>query len=394
MAKKNPATVTDFKQFQKEYRSIARIKANERKEAIGLLTPQLIREYAKGGKKAGTNLILFDRSGREHVYSPADINQFAGALKKSQKKYQSKKQGAPIAQLLGKSLAARKVSAGRIGRSTLYSTKGNLFYFRVPSDPGTRSRETHYSVIIRLDNWGDYLHSTDAYKIAVRAVIAGNVSYECSCPNHQYQYRYLATVNNCAIKPEEKDFPKITNPGLEGSCCKHVIKTLHTILKSPSVHLLLEKQMKAQSQAVGFSGDQEKFLKRADLEVAKKVKPNRVSNDEIDRAYREHKAAIKAFAKKKRDPATRQKVKDIKKNNIEMRAENRALKAKAKHDKKRAEEAKKQLQRDSLLRNLGTTLALVKKHNLPRDSVIADFAKDNSMSVQNVEDMAKAAKIG
>jgi len=151
--------------------------------------------------------------------------------------------------------------------------------------------------------------------------------------------------------------------------------------------------MERQATEKGFAGAQEKFLKRVDLEKAKKVKPKRISEKEIEKAWKEHQKATRAFAKKKRDPATINKVKTIKKKNQQMRAEIKALKYQRKFEQDRVRKEKDQIRQDTLKRSLKNALSMAVKYKLPRDAILSDFAKDNSMTAKDVKNMAESAGI-
>lgn len=61
-------------------------------------------------------------------------------------------------------------------------------------------------------------------------IMHGNIKVYCSCPSWLYGgYKYMATELDYAFKERENRFPKIKNPKLLGTLCKHafvVVKAL------------------------------------------------------------------------------------------------------------------------------------------------------------------------
>ena len=72
------------------------------------------------------------------------------------------------------------------------------------------------------------------------------VRISCSCESFKYYFSYLATKNSYNMPDYiEKRFPKITNPMLKGSVCKHVAHVLYnlsSITPSSLIASLSDKQ--------------------------------------------------------------------------------------------------------------------------------------------------------
>lgn len=62
------------------------------------------------------------------------------------------------------------------------------------------------------------------------------IKFDCDCGRHTYWYRYIASIGDFAYHGEkpmgrkETGFPKIRNPQLKGIACKHILRTMQTIL--------------------------------------------------------------------------------------------------------------------------------------------------------------------
>lgn len=271
-----------MKTFHKEAAADLKEIAAARKEGVGLLTPSLLKKHiasgqdlvlAYGRKGAGTT---FQIAGRTIVAKDGyitltlpDLKALADAQNRAQGAFQQPVKGVPLLLLEKMSDPGDRARSKEVRNATLYRFDKNVLFFRVSGNS-----KPSYQVKIRLEEWNSAVTSSTAnYLMAARAVATGKISIECPCGRHQYWYRYLATIGGFAIAPEERDFPKIRNPGLKGCCCKHVLKVLR-VLRSSTIHALLAKEMERQSSRVtGFaSGARGKELSREDLAKASRVR--------------------------------------------------------------------------------------------------------------------------
>lgn len=70
-----------------------------------------------------------------------------------------------------------------------------------------------------------------------KLVTAGRLLFDCDCGRHTFWYRYIATIGKFNTGRPETGFPKIRNPKLMGVACKHVLRTMHVILKDQAVQV-------------------------------------------------------------------------------------------------------------------------------------------------------------
>jgi hypothetical protein len=76
----------------------------------------------------------------------------------------------------------------------------------------------------------------DPKKVA-KLVTGGRLTFDCDCGRHTFWYRYMATIGKYNEGRNETGFPKLKNPRLVGVACKHVLRTMHVILKDSAVQL-------------------------------------------------------------------------------------------------------------------------------------------------------------
>ena len=103
------------------------------------------------------------------------------------------------------------------------NTRGWI-YFKSSSQYTIGKKYTQY---IRLNESKDFKHFKEFKKRdIVKLFMFGDISVFCSCPDFKYRgYKYMAHSMGYGIYKEER-FPKIRNPKLDGSLCKHLIAVL------------------------------------------------------------------------------------------------------------------------------------------------------------------------
>lgn len=89
------------------------------------------------------------------------------------------------------------------------------------------------------------------------ALQAGELAVFCSCPDFKFKgYKYMSWKGGWGIVPETR-FPKIRNPHLEGSVCKHLYNVLGTLpFHVPAIvkDLRREGDLEAPAKPSGKSG--------------------------------------------------------------------------------------------------------------------------------------------
>lgn len=282
MSSEKQSFQAELKDFDKAAAKIRKEAAKIRKDGVGLLTPSLLRKHLKSGQDL---VLAYGRGGHTITYSAADLKCFAADIEKANKKLAGHVRGVPLLALEQASLPADKARAKDVSAATLYKVAGNLLYFRV-----TGKAKPHYQVRIRLEEWNRAISSAySSNQNAARAAATGRLSIDCECGRHQYWYRYLSNIGGFDVNPpKEQDFPKIRNRQLTGCCCKHVLKVL-ALLKSPTIHRTLAKELERQSQSVGFADNvKARFLSSADIRSASLARG-------VARTPKEARAAFKRF---------------------------------------------------------------------------------------------------
>lgn len=262
---------TDFTNFERIYTAMMAETDRDRADAVGILRPDtLTTKKINQLARAQKNLVLaYGRRGEIREYTPDQLRQFLAAKQTVETAFKSEQRGVLLRDLENASSLVDKQRAKGIRNATLYKIQSNILWFRVTAT-GTTPNVTHHGVSIRLEDWTRSMHSGANPIMGARAAATGRISFDCTCGRHQYWYRYLATMGGFALNTAEHGFPKIRNSPLNGCCCKHVLKVLHT-LKSGTLHLLLAKEMQKQSEKTDSSFGKKgvpRILSKNDLQQA------------------------------------------------------------------------------------------------------------------------------
>lgn len=303
MAKKQDALLQELKAFEKEAAQERQEARELREDAVGLLTPSLLRKNIRNG----TNIVLaYGRKGLTVEFTIDDLKRFVAANERAQKNFRQEVRGVPLVQLERNSDRKDVERSREVRSATLYRIDKNLLHFRVSGNS-----KPNYLVRVRLEDWNLALHSTANPLVSARMAATGRISFDCACGRHQYWYRYLTNIGGFDVNPpKEQDFPKIRNPGLKGCCCKHVLKVLR-VLKSNTVHAVLAKEIERQGSTIGF-GDtvRARFLKSNEIKQAARARGVAKNPKEAMQAERRFQREARDFvedAKKKKNVSELQK---------------------------------------------------------------------------------------
>ncbi len=184
------------------------------------------------------------------------------------------------------------------------SANNNEVRFITSASPGSDVRRHHVTVKLNaLDQAATRLAAvpatdTKTLKQTARWLRSQKVSFDCDCKRHRYFFRYVATLGGFAMGRQERAYPKITNPGLQGVACKHVLRAMNELDSSMVVlgfiENLLKKIQKSNSSRASFQISQ----KEAEQQAAKKTRAIMTTEDrKIAAAKKREQRAITASAK-------------------------------------------------------------------------------------------------
>lgn len=175
---------------------------------------------------------LVDYENKEHYYEDFLNESVARAFDLKNKKKSPQKM-VPINEMTQREIL-RGVDSKRLERSKKLTTK----YIGVTPKKGwikfiTNSQYlpgVKYIQYIELAEAKDIKYFKEFKKQdIIRLFMSGDIKLFCSCPDFKYRHAYQAYQMGYGIRKENR-FPKIVNRNLEGSCCKHLIVVLSSIM--------------------------------------------------------------------------------------------------------------------------------------------------------------------
>lgn len=261
-AKKVPK---QFEAFEKELKAIERMKKVMRGEkhydASGVKTKDKLlgldqlRKFAHGNTRQ--KLTLFNY-GKEKTYQKRTIKAYKTRLENLIKRTaggmtikrllagldRKKSKSGPKSPISGTS---RKQRVKDIKRIQFVKMLGNIAHFRVSASGMTKGAPAAYQFQMQFPGWS----RARALKPGIRGVeqvVQDPVLIHCSCKDFQFQYGFVATSAGYGIESEQS-YPKIKNPKLQNTMCKHSGRSCEAILKGESgVKIALANAMKAQAK--------------------------------------------------------------------------------------------------------------------------------------------------
>jgi len=82
----------------------------------------------------------------------------------------------------------------------------------------------------------------------------GRVRFECSCEHFRYVLRFVATAGGWVTGRPEHGLPKLTNPSLDGACCKHTVRVMTDIQASVGLRQHIAKMVAAERARIDRPG--------------------------------------------------------------------------------------------------------------------------------------------
>lgn len=155
--------------------------------------------------------------------------QFKNRKQRSKKQKYQKIDEATRLEILKAADSARKARAKKLTTKYMGVTQKNgWIQFQTYSQytPGLKYIQT-----IKLKEAKDMKHFKEfKERDIVRLFLNGDLQVKCSCPDFKFRFSYLTYQLGYGLTKENR-FPKIVNPNLKGSVCKHLLCVL-TVLNN------------------------------------------------------------------------------------------------------------------------------------------------------------------
>ena len=126
-------------------------------------------------------------------------------------------------------LRIRQKSKDTPGSKYITIDEDNILYFKTPSHTKEGVVYEQRVKLLELDKYiSEYRGKKPPIEI-VRMGLEGDIAVHCNDPSWKYWgFQYIGTVKNYALEKEPR-YPKIRNPNLKGSVCKHLDNVLYIL---------------------------------------------------------------------------------------------------------------------------------------------------------------------
>lgn len=107
--------------------------------------------------------------------------------------------------------------------------KDNIMYFTTPSHTIPGVVYTQRVKLLDLDKLIEKYKGEKKPLDIVRMALEGNIQVHCTDPSWKYWgFQYIGTTRDYALEKEPR-YPKVRNPNLQGSVCKHLDNVLYIL---------------------------------------------------------------------------------------------------------------------------------------------------------------------
>jgi hypothetical protein len=142
------------------------------------------------------------------------------------------RQGLTAREALGLS---REMDIERAKTEIRYSLPSRLQAGKVHlvTDTGPKSKVSRHHINIEFTQYSAALaRPGTATQSAQWLCKESPLRFECSCEHWRYFLRFVATAGGWVLGRAEHGMPKLTNPTLDGACCKHLVRVMVDIQSS------------------------------------------------------------------------------------------------------------------------------------------------------------------
>lgn len=242
----------------------SRFKAdNERRsQSVTLLNPDDVAGDIDGSRLLSLTTTLH---GAQTQLTLEDLRQFKNNIRNLKRRFTG---GVSARALLDRSLKVDRDRANKeIHTAVPLSSRAGVIHFMTNAGPDSKVSRHH--VHVELMHYSAIANSPKPAVKLVKELLEGPAKWNCSCERHRYWYRYLLTTLEANFGPAEVSFPKIRNPSLRGTCCKHIARVAHNMLSSGTLKAYAQKMIEqGRADVTGKRIDQSKADAKKMAELA------------------------------------------------------------------------------------------------------------------------------
>jgi hypothetical protein len=217
-----------------------------RRQAKTILHPSEV-----SGGLSPARLLTTTLGGQVRPITPSDLAAFRASVAQLGAKA---RQGLTAGEALSLS---READIERARKEIRYSLPSRLQAGQVHfvTDSGPHSKVTRHHVNLEFSLFAAALArpGTPA-QVALWLTKESPLRFECSCEHFRYFLRFVATAGGWVLGRPEHGMPKLTNPTLDGACCKHLVRVMTDIQSSVGLRQRVAQMVDAERSRVDRPG--------------------------------------------------------------------------------------------------------------------------------------------
>jgi hypothetical protein len=192
-----------------------------RRQATTILHPTEV-----GGRLSPARMLTTTLGGQVRPITPADLKAFRASIAALGARAHV---GLTAQEALGLSTA---VDVERAKREIRYALPARLQAGRVQfvTNSGPASKVARHFVNLEFVEFAAAVARPGTPAQAALALTKqGRLRFECSCEHFRFFLRFVATAGGWVEGRPEHGMPKLTNPTLDGACCKHLVRVMTSV---------------------------------------------------------------------------------------------------------------------------------------------------------------------
>ena len=217
-----------------------------RRQASTILHPEEV-----AGRLSPARLLTTTLGGRVRPITPADLAAFRKSVAALGERAHA---GITAAEALSLSTA---VDIERAKREIRYAMPTRLQAGKVQfvTNSGPNSKVTRHFATVEFVGFASAVARPGTPTQAAMSLMKqGRLRFSCSCEHFRYVLRFVATAGGWVSGRAEHGMPKLTNPTLDGACCKHLVRVMTDIQLGAALRQRVAQMIEAERAHIDRPG--------------------------------------------------------------------------------------------------------------------------------------------
>lgn len=144
------------------------------------------------------------------------------------------------------------------------------------TDSGPQSKVSRHHVGVRFEQYSTAIARPGTPTQAAQWLAKESaLRFECDCQHFRYFLRFVATAGGWVLNRPEHGLPKLTNPTLDGACCKHLARVMTDLQSSVGLRQRIAQMLEADRARIDRPGKAKPKLISVSQSEAEAMLPKR-----------------------------------------------------------------------------------------------------------------------